>query len=199
MSERAISGLWVVAPSTVAVGEEFSLRIKALTEPYRAPVQCYRKFPRLASPFNLSPRGIHYLDNAAERWEGVLEIEGPRGPAEIDCADLAGTFPGDDRAIGEIEGFSFGEEGVQFIRIRDPKTGISGESNPICVTAEPPEYRLYWGDLHSQTFFSDGLRCPEELYHFARHEGFLDIFALADHANFLNHIFLYHIIILNNS
>jgi len=182
MSERAIGGLWIVAPSTVAVGEEFSLRIKALTEPYRAPVQCYRKFPRLASPFNLSPRGIHYLDNAAERWEGVLEIEGPRGPAEIDCADLAGTVPGDDRAIGEIEGFSFGEEGVHFVRVRDPKTGISGESNPICVTAEPPEYRLYWGDLHSQTFFSDGLRCPEELYHFARHEGFLDIFALADHA-----------------
>jgi hypothetical protein len=44
---------------------------------------------------------------------------------------------------------------------------------------------LYWGDLHSQTFFSDGLRCPEELYHFARDEAFLDVFALSDHTESL--------------
>ncbi len=182
MSGRPLIGFKIVAPSTVAVGEEFPLKIKALTEPYKAPVQCYREYPRLASPFNLSPRGIHYLDNAASRWEGVLEVQGPDGPTEIALGELAGTFPGDDRAIGEIEGFSFREEGVHFIRVTDPKTGIVGKSNPIVVSAESPEYRLYWGDPHSQTFFSDGLRCPEELYHFARHEGFLDIFALSDHA-----------------
>ncbi len=141
--------------------------------------------PALHSRYNHSPRGIHYMDNAAPRWEGVLEVEGPDGPATIHVAQLRGTFDGDERAIGAVGGFSFPEAGVFTVRVRDPHTGMVGESNPVSVSAEPPAERLYWGDLHSQTYFSDGLRCPEELYHFARHEGFLDIFALADHSESL--------------
>ena len=188
MPETPSSGLWIVAPSTIVVGEEFSLRVKALTEPRPAPVACYRSYPRLASPFNVSPRGIRYLDNAASRWEGTFEVEADssvRGPSAIACSQLAGTFPADERAIGEIGGFHCTEPGACTIALRDPNTGVRGESNPIDVVSKPPERRLWWGDLHSQTFFSDGLRVPEELYHFARHEGFLDIFALADHAEWL--------------
>jgi len=54
-------------------------------------------------------------------------------------------------------------------------------SNPVWVTEETPTVRLYWGDPHWQTFFSDGIRCPEELYAFARDEGFLDFGAISDH------------------
>ncbi|MBU0607180.1 MAG: CehA/McbA family metallohydrolase [Armatimonadetes bacterium] len=39
--------------------------------------------------------------------------------------------------------------------------------------------------MHSQTFLSDGLRSPEELYAFARQEAFLDVFALADHTEMI--------------
>ncbi len=77
------------------------------------------------------------------------------------------------------------KSGVHFITVTDPVSGISATSNPIIATDEPQEYQLYWGDIHAQTYFSDGLRCPEELYHFARYEGFLDIFGMADHAEWL--------------
>lgn len=186
MPEHEPIGLMVVAPSTVAVGEEFSLGIKALCEPWFVPAQAfYPLLPRLVSRFNHSPRGIHYMDNAATRWEGALEVEGPDSATAIDLAELGGTFPGDDRAIGRVNGFGFSEPGVHTIRVLDGGHGLVGESNPIIVSEEPPAERLWWGDIHSQTFFSDGLRCPEELYHFARHESFLDIFAMADHSEAL--------------
>ncbi len=186
MAEHPPIGLMIVAPSTVAVGEEFALGVKALCEPYYVRAASFTPLvPTPVSRYNHSPRGIHYMDNAAERWEGALEVEGPSGPARIDVAELRGTFEGDDRAIARVGGFSFAEPGVHTVRLRDTATRIAGESNPVIVSEDEPELRLWWGDLHSQTFFSDGLRCPEELYHFARHEAFLDIFALADHSEHL--------------
>ncbi len=186
MPEHPPIGLMIVAPSTVAVGEEFALGVKALCEPSFAGVAAFnRVLPALISRYNHSPRGIRYMDNAAERWEGALEVEGPDGPARIPLGDLQGTFAGDERAIGRVEGFSFGEPGVHTVRVMDGAHGLVGESNPIVVTQEPPAERLWWGDLHSQSFFTDGLRCPEELYHFARREAFLDIFAMADHSESL--------------
>ncbi|MDP6381212.1 MAG: CehA/McbA family metallohydrolase, partial [Phycisphaerae bacterium] len=76
----------------------------------------------------------------------------------------------------------FDKPGAGCITVCDPESGVSARSNPIIVTESPPAERIYWGDLHSQTYFSDGLRSPEQLYSFARDEAFLDIFALADHA-----------------
>ena len=54
-------------------------------------------------------------------------------------------------------------------------------SNPIRATETAPAERIFWGDPHWQTFFSDGIRCPEELYAFARDEAFLDFGAITDH------------------
>jgi hypothetical protein len=92
-----------------------------------------------------------------------------------------GTFNGDKRPIKEFSSFSFTEPGFHFINLADPKSGLSAWTNPVYVTEEKPENRIYWGDPHWQTFFSDGIRCPEELYAFARDEAFLDFGAISDH------------------
>jgi hypothetical protein len=188
VSDHPLTGFLAVAPSTVRAGERFDLRLKCLTTPHHVPVGAYVAYPRLAGPFNLSPRGIRYMDNVASRWDGSLEFDSGAafgGPHRIDCDALTGAFEGDGRALGAVSGFSFDTPGCYTIKITDPLTGISGKSNIIEVSEHEPGWRLYWGDLHSQTFFSDGLRVPEELYHFAHHEGFLDIFALADHCEWL--------------
>jgi len=188
MQEHPLTGFWAVAPSTVRVGETFDLKLKCLTTPHFVPTRCYVGYPRLAGTFNLSPRGITYMDNVADRWPGPLVFDGGTelsGPGRIDCEALSGTFSEDARALGVVSGFSFRKPGTYTIHVTDSQTGITGQSNPIEVTQDEPELRLFWGDLHSQTYFSDGLRIPEELYHFAHHEGFLDIFALADHSEWL--------------
>lgn len=182
------TGVMLVASSTVEVGEEFSLGVKILRDPYVVGTSCARAYPNLRSPFNLSPRGIKYMDNAAERWDGSVTVtaEGLDGPETIQIQSLPGAFDGDKRAIGRVGPFSFSSAGTYTIRAQDPETGIEAVSNPIEVSDTAPEMKLFWGDLHSQTFFSDGLRCPEELYSFARDEAFLDIFALADHSDALD-------------
>ncbi len=152
------------------------------------PSACFRPTHeyRLESQFNLAPsRGIQYLDNALPEWAGTLEVQadGLAGPRRLRFTGRnQGAYPGDLRPIKAFGGFRWRRPGPRWIRLTDPASGAAGVSNPVMVTARPPRRRIWWGDPHSQTFFSDGIRCPEELYAFARDEAFLDFFAVSDHA-----------------
>lgn len=146
---------------------------------------CDRK-PALRSPFNLNvSRNIQYHDNCLPEWTGQLEVDA--GCALSGRKELVfdgkqqGVFPGDVRPIRVFSGFTIQFPGFHFIRLVDKKSGVEGFSNPIYVTEKEPDRRIFWGDSHWQTFFSDGIRCPEELYAFARDEGFLDFGAISDH------------------
>jgi len=181
-----VTGLFLAAPSRVRTGEEFALGVKVLCEPYEAPAVCFGPMPAVGGRYNRSPRGITYMDNVPAAWEGVLELDGGdgyRGPSSFAFTpEHAGPYRNDHRPIARIQGISFSTPGIKFIEVRDAASGVQAPSNPIVVTDQEPDERLWWGDIHSQTFFSDGLRCPEELYAFARDEAFLDVFALSDHA-----------------
>ena len=183
-----LNGFRVVAPSMVRANETFSMGFKALCEPYFVGTGPTWSRPSLKSPYNLSFRGISYMDNVVPQGKGRVQIDGGpdyKGPTELDLCDVTGPYPNDRRPVTRIPGLQFAQPGIKFITLIHEKTGISAMSNPIVVGEEPFAERLYWGDLHSQTYFSDGLRCPEELYSFARDEAFLDIFGMADHAECL--------------
>ena len=179
--------LFVVIPATLAVGEPFAVKVKVLGAVRRLESRgqfCTPK-PSLHGPFNLNvERQIQYVDNALPAWTGRLRVasEGAlRGPAEIVFdGKRQGVFPGDTRPIATFGEFAWTEPGIHFLRLEDPDSGVEAWSNPARVTAATPARRLVWGDPHWQTFFSDGIRCPEELYAFARDEGFLDFGAISD-------------------
>ena len=186
--DTELTGFLVTAPSRVGAGEEFTLCVKGLAEPRFVGTSCTRTCPNVTSPYNLSPRGIAYMDNCPRDWQGSVTLSaerGYRGPETFSFVDHPGVYANDRRPIARIDGLRFEEPGVHSVIVRDPESGVTATSNAIVVSAAPPAERIYWGDLHSQTYFSDGLRCPEELYSFARDEAFLDIFALADHSEFL--------------
>lgn len=176
-----------VIPSTLAVGEEFTVKVKLRGEIRKVPCAgAWRTLkPALRSPFNLNvERGIHYLDDTLDAWRGELRATGDAldGPGRIPFAPgEGGVFPGDTRAIRSAGGFRWTRPGFHFLRLVDSASGLEFWSNPCRVTERPPAERLYWGDPHWQTFFSDGIRCPEELYAFARDEAFLDFGAISDH------------------
>ena len=184
----APSGMLVVMPSRLAVGERFYVHVKVLG-PVRV-IPCQGEFntvkPRLKGPFNRNvERSIQFLDNALPEWSGLLEADGGpalEGPARLafDGADQ-GVFPGDTRPIKTFGPFRWAAPGFQFLRLADPASGVEAWANASWVTAAPPDECLFWGDPHWQTFFSDGIRCPEELYAFARDEAVLDFGAVADH------------------
>jgi len=183
------TGLFLVAPSTVQMGREFTLGVKVLTEPYEAGASCYGPLPAVAGRYNRSPRGISYMDNVLPEFDGTLELDGGDGydgPGSFSFSGLSGPYADDARPIARIHGLRYLTPGLKLVRVREPDSGIEALSNPIEVSDGPPEERLFWGDLHSQTFFSDGLRCPEELHAFARDESFLDVFAVSDHSESLS-------------
>ncbi len=176
------------APSRVAAGEPFALKVK-LRGAARA-IPCTGSFgdrkPALRSPFNLNvARQIQYHDNALPEWRGRLAVTADpalAAPRELVFDGRSqGVFPGDTRPIRVFDGFALRTPGFHFIRVTDPDSGVTALSNPVFVTADQPEFRLFWGDPHWQTIFSDGIRCPEELYAFARDESFLDFGAVTDH------------------
>lgn len=182
------AAFFLAAPSTVQVDEPFKIGIKVIGELYIVDAACYRSIPQIVGRYNRSPRGIAYMDNVLPKWKGCIEIKGSAGydgPTFFSFEGITGPYEGDCRPITRIEGLRFHEPGIKFITVSDPKTKRVSTSNPILVSEEPVDEYLFWGDLHCQTFFSDGLRCPEELYAFAREEAFLDIFALSDHAESL--------------
>jgi len=186
------TSLHVVIPSRIGVGESFAVKARVLG-PVRS-ILCKGGWntlkPALYGPFNRNvKRGIQYLDNCLPEWSGTLSVEGEEGLEGPDALSFDGSdqgvFPGDTRPIKVFEGFRWTSPGFHFLKLREPSTGAEFLSNPVDVTSEPPDLRLYWGDPHWQTFFSDGIRCPEELYAFARDEAFLDFGALADHVEAL--------------
>jgi len=182
------TGILCVIPSRLGVGEQFTVKVKVLG-PVR-PVPCSGSWrtpkPGLAGPFNLNvDRGIQYLDNCLPAWAGALEIDGGgalAGPARLtfDGAEQ-GVFAGDTRPINVFGGFRWTRPGFHFVRLVEPRSGLEAWSNPVHVTEQPPAERIVWGDPHWQTFLSDAVRCPEELYAFARDEAFLDFGAISDH------------------
>lgn len=177
-----------VIPSMLGDGEEFSLAVKLLGETRVVAAECFAWFPRgpkPAGPFNRCARDIRYLDNVLPEWKGRLLVDGGgdlEGAREIVFDGTSqGVFRGDARPIGRFGGFRWKKPGFHFIRLVEPESGIGVCSNPVCVSEKPPVRRIVWGDPHWQTFFSDGIRCPEELYSFARDEAFLDFGAISDH------------------
>ena len=181
----------IVIPSCLVVGEEFSIKVKLIGELLTIPTagNWRDKKPSLLSPFNLNDcRKIQYTDNTLPIWSGELRIMNAEELSSAgDVAELVfdgvvqGVFAEDTRPIKEFSGYSFNTHGFHFITLKDPESGLEAISNPVYVTEAEPENRIYWGDPHWQTFFSDGIRCPEELYAFARDEAFLDFGAISDH------------------
>ena len=90
----------------------------------------------------------------------------------------------DDRSKHVFTGISFQEPGKFVVTVYDDF--ISGTSNPCWVRSNPPEYKLYWGDLHWHSKLSDGLTHPREGYSYARKVTGLDFTALTDHDTLLD-------------
>jgi hypothetical protein len=180
-------GMLVVVPSRLRVGEEFAIKVRLLGEVRAVPCsgQWNTPKPGCRGPFNLNvERKIQFMDNTLPEWSGALSVEGDglEGPRVLEFDGThQGAYPSDRRPIKTFGGLRWSRPGFRFLRLTDPRSGCTASANPVYVTVEAPTARLYWGDPHWQTIFSDGIRCPEELYAFARDEGFLDFGAISDH------------------
>lgn len=76
---------------------------------------------------------------------------------------------------------TFRTAGAQTVTARDADAKLAGESNPTQVSAQTPEQRLYWGDLHNHSRESDGTGTLDWNFWYGREVACLDFISMADH------------------
>ena len=124
---------------------------------------------------------VWFDDGLGNPAEGVSEtvLLTLRGQA-AELARRALTL--DDRAAYRFEELSFDRPGTYRIEARTLDGRLRGLSNPFVVHPDRPEKRIYWGDLHTHTRYSDGRGTPAEMYEFGKRIAAIDFCAVSDHA-----------------
>lgn len=74
---------------------------------------------------------------------------------------------------------------LAFVR-KSPLPAPRPRPEPLPAPADG-EYRIYFGNLHSHTGFSDGIGVPEYAYDYARYTAGLDFLAITEHSNLYDH------------
>ncbi len=118
------------------------------------------------------------LGNPAAGFRGTVSLAVEGGGAQFPPAHAYGET---DRGAHRFKGISFAEPGVYRVVARD-SDGRQGRSNPILVREKAPAQRVFWGDLHTHTKYSDGRGTPDEMFEFGRRYAALDFCAISDHA-----------------
>ena len=144
-------------PSVLAEGEEFALRI-SVTGPDALPVESF---------------------SWKLRFEGSVGVEGLPSSFRLSPESATAGIPGLTATGPEVALIRAVIDAPQA-----PEIVPSVSSNPAWVFSDPP-YRVFWGDLHVHTEYSNcsAWRCldPEWCYQCARDVSLLDFAAPADH------------------
>lgn len=148
----------IIAPSQVKLGEPFEILVRLLD-----------RFGNVALP----DRGIRI----------TLRLPG----VESEAYAVKVPFSAKDEGWKRVQIPGIDEEGIW--RIEGSAAGFAKKirSNPIAVYADPPKYKIYWGDLQGHSAMSDGTGTGEEYYKTCVGPAGLDFASLSDHEWQLTH------------
>lgn len=93
---------------------------------------------------------------------------------------LIGTVPPGDNGLIRLPELTIDAPGVYRYRVRSKDGSIDVLSNPVWVQLNPP-YRIYWGETHGHTGYSEGQGSVKNFFDYGREDGLLDFVALSEH------------------
>lgn len=168
--------LWVHAPTVVEEQEEFELIIEA-----------WDGYERLAGSYKgeVSFSLESYDYNTLTRISSLSNL--PDDYIITSNYDYGGIYPsykikGADNGKATFD-LSISTPGIHYIIVKEITTGDEYRSNPILVSPKDSNVpRVFWGDIHGHTLYSDGSGTPQESYQYARDIACLDYAALTDHS-----------------
>jgi hypothetical protein len=130
--------------------------------------------PSVVAPgesFVLSARGQDiYYNRAIDGHPALKVLNGDQTIARI---------PASREAISLID-LALDEPGIYHLRLESRDGEVSGEVNPILVTAENRD-RIFWGDTHGHSGFAEGIGTPDSFMIWARDDARLDYVTHSEH------------------
>lgn len=167
--------LWVHAPTTVSVGENFNVTVEAwdgyerLSATYTGTVSFTILSYNRSTFLPLSPVSANLPNDYLFTGQSL--------PSDMAYEIKDGRDNGMHTFTARID-----TPGIHYILVNDSVTGYTFWSNPVIVDSfSPTDPRIYWGDIHSHSELSDGSGTPAHHYYYARHIAGLDYAALTDH------------------
>jgi hypothetical protein len=140
------------------------------------PVAAVRGFgPSIVAPGEEFEITVRYEDQFRNRATGTV----PKAKVLLGKKVIA-RLPSGSEALQKIAGISIAEPGVHRLTVVAGDGVASGTFNPI-VVKENPDNRLYWGETHGHSGFSEGMGSVDGVYQFARDDARLDFMALTEH------------------
>ena len=127
-------------------------------------------------PFNINVLPVdRHNENPASGYGGVVELSLSKGSSQ---GPSKKAFKG--AITGETFSCLFAEEGVFYATAIDREHALIEKSNPIISTSSPKE-RIFFGDIHGQTYDSIGTGTLDEYFEWGRDVESLDFCATANH------------------
>ena len=172
--------LWIHAPSTVKLGDDFDVTIEA-----------WDQFERLSAVYDgrvdFSMKSYNLTDYSTLSSVDVLLP---------DSYSFTGQFFGSTAAYTIYDGKDNGRHiftlninttGIHYLLVSDSYTGNTYYSNPIIVdNYTDTDSKIYWGDLHTHSMLSDGSGSAAHSFYYARYIACLDYYCLSDHGEHLD-------------
>ncbi|MHA1280108.1 MAG: hypothetical protein ACTSQ8_23185 [Candidatus Helarchaeota archaeon] len=172
--------LWIHAPSIVEKEETFNITVEVWDE-----------FERLVGGYTgdiqIALESYHVNETGYE----------PLSPVNWTLLESDFTFTSNDNWGGFYPAHlckgadngkksftvSISTPGVHYFRVTELTSGDIFRSNPVVVMPNGTAFKkLYWGDIHAHSYYSDGSGNPSQVYEYARDVALLDFAALTDHA-----------------
>jgi hypothetical protein len=127
------------------------------------------------------------LSATVSLWDEYLRLLGEySGTFTLASTDPVARFPDrlsvspDDDPVQRLRGVEFETPGIQYLTLTDGE-GRRFVSNPVQVFGSEPENRLFWGDIHLHSQYSDGAGTMTRGFEFGRDVMDLDVVAYTDH------------------
>lgn len=98
--------------------------------------------------------------------------------------EVVATTPAGDQAITVLN-LMLDQEGPHWVSVRTLDGSVTGSGNPILVE-EDPQYRIFWGDTHGHSGYSEGIGTVDQFMRFARDDARLDFVTHSEHDTWLD-------------
>lgn len=157
-------------------------RLKVVTAPPVRVLVRTRSHVQPGTPLDLHVAVVDRYGNHVEEDQGTIAIH-----TEGQLPETVQTHKFDTGLNGTgyfPDSIALQREGVHRVRVQvidSSGQSLEAISNPVSCQPQTDGYKLFWGETHGHSYYSDGTHSPQFYYNYGRTVGQLDFCALTDH------------------